>query len=122
MSPAGIFGLDGRVAIVTGASSGLGDRFARVLSAAGAQVVGAARRADRLERLAAEGDGLATVTCDVSVDDDLERLVAVPPPRFGRGGVGGKNARIGGADSAGGGAGDHLRPGNGGKLQPPVVP
>src|SRR5215203_6070041 len=68
MSPAGIFGLDGRVAIVTGASSGLGDRFARVLSAAGAQVVGAARRADRLERLAAEVDGLATVTCFGRVD------------------------------------------------------
>src|SRR5436853_246575 len=48
--PAEIFGLDGRIAIITGASSGLGDRFARVLSAAGAQVVGAARRADRLER------------------------------------------------------------------------
>ncbi|TMM03169.1 MAG: SDR family NAD(P)-dependent oxidoreductase, partial [Actinobacteria bacterium] len=57
-----MFGLDRRVAIVTGASSGLGDRFARVLSAAGAQVVGAARRADRLERLAAEVDGLATCT------------------------------------------------------------
>ena len=42
------FRLDGRVAIVTGASSGLGARFAAVLHAAGAQVVLAARRAERL--------------------------------------------------------------------------
>src|SRR3954469_4654703 len=83
-SPSELFDLDGRVAIVTGASSGLGDRFARVLSAAGAQVVGAARRADRLERLAAEVDGLAACTCDVSVDEDLEKLVAFTLDRFGR--------------------------------------
>jgi NAD(P)-dependent dehydrogenase (short-subunit alcohol dehydrogenase family) len=83
-APADIFRLDDRVAIVTGASSGLGDRFSRVLAAAGARVVGAARRADRLERLAAEVDGLATVTCDVSVDSDLQRLVDFALERFGR--------------------------------------
>ena len=43
-NPLDLFRLDGRVALVTGASSGLGDRFARVLHAVGATVVMAARR------------------------------------------------------------------------------
>ncbi|MEM9378202.1 MAG: SDR family NAD(P)-dependent oxidoreductase, partial [Pseudomonadota bacterium] len=48
------FDLTGRIALVTGASSGLGRHFARILSAAGAKMVLAARRLDRLEALASE--------------------------------------------------------------------
>jgi NAD(P)-dependent dehydrogenase (short-subunit alcohol dehydrogenase family) len=74
----GLFALDGRVAIVTGASSGLGDRFARVLHAAGAHVVVAARRADRLDDLAGSlGERVTTVTADLTVAADRERLVEV---------------------------------------------
>lgn len=78
-----LFRLDDRVAIVTGASSGLGDRFARVLRAAGADVVVAARRADRLERLADEVPGLVPVVCDVGEDADVERLVDTTLEWFG---------------------------------------
>ena len=46
--------LSGQVALVTGASSGLGERFARVLAACGAKVALAARRTDRLEAIAAD--------------------------------------------------------------------
>ena len=72
------FRLDGKVAVVTGASSGLGNRFTRVLHGAGATVVAAARRLDRLEALAADcGERVVPVVCDVTDEDDLERLVRV---------------------------------------------
>jgi NAD(P)-dependent dehydrogenase (short-subunit alcohol dehydrogenase family) len=73
--PLDTFRLDGRVAIVTGASSGLGERFARVLHAAGARVVGAARRFDRLQALAGELDGFVPVRCDVTSEADVDQLV-----------------------------------------------
>jgi hypothetical protein len=74
--PAALFRLDGRVAIVTGASSGLGDRFARVLHAAGAHVVIAARRADRLDALAADlGERVSPVPTDLTDAAQRERLV-----------------------------------------------
>jgi NAD(P)-dependent dehydrogenase (short-subunit alcohol dehydrogenase family) len=78
------FALDGRVAIVTGATGGLGSRFVRVLAARGVQVVASGRRVDRLDRLAAEVEGVATFPCDIAVDADLERLVESTVARFGR--------------------------------------
>ena len=70
-----LFSVAGRVAVVTGASSGFGERFARVLAAGGAQVVVGARRIERLEALAAEVPGITPVACDVSSDDDCRRLI-----------------------------------------------
>jgi NAD(P)-dependent dehydrogenase (short-subunit alcohol dehydrogenase family) len=76
--------LDGRVVIVTGASSGLGEQLARALAEAGAVPVLAARREDRLAALCAEIPGADAVTCDVTVEDDRERLVDTVLLRHGR--------------------------------------
>ena len=74
-TPESIFRLDGKVALVTGASSGLGARFARTLSLGGAKVALAARRLDRLQALR---DEIAAVGCDalpVSLDvTDPDRI------------------------------------------------
>lgn len=61
------------LAVVTGASSGIGRASARRLAADGFEVICAARRTDRIEALAAEIDGRA-VTCDVTKADDLAAL------------------------------------------------
>ena len=61
-----LFDLTGEVALVTGASSGLGRRFARVLAAHGAKVIAAARRVERLTELAAGNPGIAPLALDVT--------------------------------------------------------
>jgi NAD(P)-dependent dehydrogenase (short-subunit alcohol dehydrogenase family) len=84
LDPLADFRLDGRVVIVTGASSGLGARFARVLDAAGAAVVLAARRMDRLEALATELRDALPVQCDLSEPDAAAQLVDATLERYGR--------------------------------------
>ena len=81
--PTAGFRLDGRVALVTGASAGLGARFARVLAAAGAAVVVTARRAGPLEALAGDLDALAVVA-DLATPAGREAVVGAVGDRYGR--------------------------------------
>ncbi|HET6965299.1 MAG TPA: SDR family oxidoreductase [Acidimicrobiales bacterium] len=69
---------------MTGASSGLGARFARVLAAAGADVALVARRPDRLAEVAAEIDGSMVYVGDVSRPDDVEAMAGAVLDEFGR--------------------------------------
>jgi NAD(P)-dependent dehydrogenase (short-subunit alcohol dehydrogenase family) len=69
-----LFSVAGRVAVVTGATAGLGERMARTLHAAQARVVVAGRRADRLDALVADCPGMVAVPCDLERDEDLVRL------------------------------------------------
>ena len=78
--------VEGKVVIITGASSGIGEQTARSLVAEGAKVVLSARREDRLAALAAElGEGNAAyLASDVSRLEDMQALVALAKERFGR--------------------------------------
>ncbi|MFB6676727.1 SDR family NAD(P)-dependent oxidoreductase [Streptomyces sp. NPDC056390] len=79
-----LFSLEGRTALVTGASAGLGARFAAVLSQAGATVFAAARRIDRLKELADSDARIHPVACDVSREADRTRLVDTALAATGR--------------------------------------
>lgn len=79
-----MFGMTGRTALVTGASSGLGRHFAKVLAAAGATVVAAARRSDKLATLVEEittaGGCASAVTMDVTNRSSVrEALDSIAP-------------------------------------------
>jgi NAD(P)-dependent dehydrogenase (short-subunit alcohol dehydrogenase family) len=94
-APAEIFGLEGRTAIVTGASGGLGAHFATVLADAGAHVIAAARRVDKLEELAASHERIEACACDVADASSREALLAAALAHDGRIDVLVNNAGIG---------------------------
>ena len=77
--------LVGKVAVITGATSGIGARTAEVFVGEGAKVVIAGRRQERGESLArALGDGASFIRTDVTVEADIERMIAHAVDRFGR--------------------------------------
>src|ERR1700761_9137414 len=84
-----LFSLTGKVAVITGASSGIGVAFAQAMAEAGADLALGARRADRLEQTLADvcdstGRRGIAVRTDVAVQEDCQRLVSTAMERFGR--------------------------------------
>ena len=94
-----MFRLEGRVAVVTGASSGLGVVFARALAQAGADVVLGARRVERLaeteKAVADAGRRALSVRTDVAVPEDCSALVDAAMAEFGRVDILVNNAGVG---------------------------
>lgn len=78
--------VEGKVILITGASSGIGEATARVLAENGAKVVLSARREERLQRLASElgQENVAYLKSDVTSLQDMQALVALAQERFGR--------------------------------------
>ena len=75
--PLNTFRLDGKVAIVTGASSGIGAQTVKLFSSLGAKVIAAARREDRLQELANQYPNVMAVKCDVGDEADCKNLVEI---------------------------------------------
>lgn len=76
--------LTGKIAVITGASSGIGEAAARLLVEEGAQVILVARRVERLQDLATElGDSATVMQLDVSDSDAVRRMFGILESRFG---------------------------------------
>jgi NAD(P)-dependent dehydrogenase (short-subunit alcohol dehydrogenase family) len=93
------FRLDGKVAVVTGASSGLGVAFAQALAQAGADLVLGARRVERLPEtgalIEAENRKFVALKTDVTKPDECTALIALAIERFGRVDILVNNAGVG---------------------------
>jgi len=76
--------LNGAVAVVTGASSGIGEAIAVDLAKHGATVVATARRKDRLDALAAKSANIHAIECDVADADSVRAMIDETISRFGR--------------------------------------
>ena len=99
-----LFSLEGKVAIVTGGSSGLGVQFAKALAGQGASIVLIARRVDRLEQVKQEIEAMGAeclaIKCDVSKTDEIIAMVDKTKEHFGRIDILINNAGIGKAIAA----------------------
>lgn len=78
-------GIENKVVVITGASSGIGEAAAKLLAANGAKVVLSARRAERLQKLSAEiGKNAIFLQSDVSSAEDMRALAALAKETFGK--------------------------------------
>jgi NAD(P)-dependent dehydrogenase (short-subunit alcohol dehydrogenase family) len=82
--PLNVFRLDGKIALVTGASSGIGAQTVKLFSSLGAKVIAAARREDRLQDLANQYPDVMAVRCDVGVEADCKNLVDTIVNEYGK--------------------------------------
>lgn len=84
----GLFDLKGKVALVTGASSGLGVQFAKALARQGADVVIAARRVEKLENVKKEIEAMGVrcmaIKCDVLITSEITAMVSESKSAFGK--------------------------------------
>ncbi len=83
-----MFNLTGRVAVISGASSGLGKQMSKAFAAQGASVVLLARRIERLEELKTELEAKGTkclaIKCDVTLTEDIDNAARITKDTFGK--------------------------------------
>ena len=99
-----LFDLTGKVALVTGASSGLGVQFAKALARQGADIAICARRLDKLEAVKAEVEALGVkcfaVKCDVQDNAQIKEMVDAVVAHYGKIDILVNNAGVGSASPA----------------------